>query len=98
MFYKHSRIKQYLKEGRALRVETVVNQPNDLGCQRRAGRGLVVESGQHQALVAGLDQQPRQDRDTRTDRQAARCPGNGICQRIALDAELHVSQASASFR
>jgi hypothetical protein len=37
VFYKHSRIKQYLKEGRALRVETVVNQPNDLGCQRRLG-------------------------------------------------------------
>ena len=34
-FYKHSRIKQYLKDGRALRVETVVNAPNDLGCQRR---------------------------------------------------------------
>jgi hypothetical protein len=26
-FYKHSRIKQYLKGGRALRVETVVNDP-----------------------------------------------------------------------
>jgi hypothetical protein len=35
VFYKHSRIKQYLKEGRALRVETVVNSPTDLGCQRR---------------------------------------------------------------
>ena len=34
-FYKHSRIKEYLKEGRALRIETVVNAPNDLGCQRR---------------------------------------------------------------
>jgi len=34
-FYKHSRIKQYLKEGRALRVETVCNSPGDLGCQRR---------------------------------------------------------------
>jgi hypothetical protein len=33
--YKSSRIKQYLKEGRALRIETVVNEPNDLGCQRR---------------------------------------------------------------
>jgi hypothetical protein len=30
VFYKHSRIKQYLKEGRALRVETVVNSPDDL--------------------------------------------------------------------
>ena len=35
VFYQHSRIKQYLKEGRALRVETVVNSPTDLGCQRR---------------------------------------------------------------
>ena len=33
-FYKHSRIKQYLKDQRALRIETVVNAPGDLGCQR----------------------------------------------------------------
>ena len=25
--YKHSRIKQYLKDGRALRIETVINSP-----------------------------------------------------------------------
>jgi hypothetical protein len=35
VFYKHSRIKEYLKEGRALRIETVVNSPTDLGVQRR---------------------------------------------------------------
>ncbi len=35
VFFKHSRVKEYLKEGRALRIETVVNSPNDLGCQRR---------------------------------------------------------------
>jgi hypothetical protein len=34
-FYKHSRIKQYLKDGRALRVETVINDAYDLRCQRR---------------------------------------------------------------
>jgi len=34
-FYKHSRIKQYLKEGRALRMDTVVNGPTDLGVGRR---------------------------------------------------------------
>lgn len=34
-FWKHSRIKQYLKDGRALRIETVVNDPNDLGVLRR---------------------------------------------------------------
>jgi hypothetical protein len=35
IFYKHSRVKQYLKEGRALRIETVVNCPRDLGCNAR---------------------------------------------------------------
>ena len=34
-FYKHSRIKQYLKDGRALRIETVINDTYDLGVQRR---------------------------------------------------------------
>ena len=29
-FYQHSRIKQYLKDGRALRIETVINSPADL--------------------------------------------------------------------
>jgi hypothetical protein len=33
--YKHSRVKQYLKGGRALRVETVINSPPDLGINRR---------------------------------------------------------------
>ncbi len=34
-FHRHSRIKEYLKDGRALRVETVVNSPTDLGVLRR---------------------------------------------------------------
>jgi hypothetical protein len=34
-FYRHSRIKEYLKDGRALRIETVVNSPTDLGVLRR---------------------------------------------------------------
>jgi hypothetical protein len=33
--YKHSRVKQYLKEGRALRIETVVNKPKDIGILAR---------------------------------------------------------------
>ena len=32
---KHCRIKQYLKDGRALRVETVINNPTDLDVRRR---------------------------------------------------------------
>jgi hypothetical protein len=35
VFYRHSRIKEYLKEGQALRIETVCNSPDDLGCKRR---------------------------------------------------------------
>jgi hypothetical protein len=35
VFYKHSRIKQYLKDGRAMRIETVINTPRDLGCHAR---------------------------------------------------------------
>jgi hypothetical protein len=34
VFFKHSRVKQYLKEGRALRIETVINDAYDIGCQR----------------------------------------------------------------
>ncbi|MGA8461181.1 MAG: hypothetical protein WB800_37695 [Streptosporangiaceae bacterium] len=34
VFYKNSRVKQYLKDGIALRIETVVNSPDDLGCNR----------------------------------------------------------------
>jgi len=32
---KHSRVKQYLKEGRAMRIETVINCPRDLACNAR---------------------------------------------------------------
>ncbi len=39
LFYKHSRIKQYLKDGRAMRIETVINAPRkahrfELTCAR----------------------------------------------------------------
>lgn len=33
--YKHSRSKEYFKEGRALRIETVINDTADLGVKRR---------------------------------------------------------------
>lgn len=34
-FYRHSRIKTYLKDGRALRIETVINDAYDIGVLRR---------------------------------------------------------------
>jgi len=33
--YRKSRVKQYFKQGRALRIETVINDPTDLGVLRR---------------------------------------------------------------
>ena len=35
VFYKSSRLKQYLKDGVALRIETVINSPKDLRCNRQ---------------------------------------------------------------
>jgi hypothetical protein len=35
VFYKNSRLKQYLKDGTALRIETVINSPKDLRCNRQ---------------------------------------------------------------
>ena len=32
--FRHSRIKIYLKQDRALRIESVINDPGDLGCKR----------------------------------------------------------------
>ncbi len=34
VFYRHCRVKQYLTDGRALRIETVINDTYDIGCQR----------------------------------------------------------------
>ena len=33
--YKHSRVKQYLKNGRGFRIETVINKPSDIGLLAR---------------------------------------------------------------
>ena len=67
VFYKNSRLKQYLKDGIALRIETVINSPKDLRCNRqlrnlpelqdkaRAINALLLETetaGQDTALVS----------------------------------------------
>jgi hypothetical protein len=51
--YKHSRIKQYLKDGRALRIETVSNDAYDLGCQR-----LLPNLDDLQAKARATNQRP----------------------------------------
>ncbi len=67
--YKHSRVKQYLKEGRAFRIETVINKPSDIGvlsrlehlpelvakCRQVNGRLLMIErAGQGCAIGSAL--------------------------------------------
>ncbi len=67
VFYKNSRLKQYLKDGVALRIETVINDPKDLRCNRllhnlpelRAKAGAINDrllhtetAGQDTALVS----------------------------------------------
>jgi hypothetical protein len=54
-FYKHSRIKQYLKDGRALRIETVVNDPNDLGINRRLQHLDALQAASRDANARLLD-------------------------------------------
>lgn len=48
--YKNSRVKQYLKDDRALRIETVINRPGDLGCKRR-----LVHLGELQAKARAVN-------------------------------------------
>ena len=57
-FYKHSRIKQYLKDGRALRIETVINAPWDLRVLRRL-RNLGELQAKARAINARLLQTER---------------------------------------
>ena len=61
-FYRHSRIKTYLKDGRALRVETVINDAYDIGVLRRlehfaelAAKARDVNGRMLQTMRAGQD-------------------------------------------
>jgi predicted MarR family transcription regulator len=54
-YFKHSRIKQYLKDGRALRIETVINSTQDLGCQRRLSNLTELQARARAANARLLD-------------------------------------------
>ena len=73
-FYRHSRIKQYLKDGRALRIETVINSPTDL----RIGRRL-HNLDELQAAARAIN-----DRLLHTERAGQGCVlANPVFERIA---------------
>lgn len=84
--YKHSRVKQYLKEGRALRIETVINKPSDLDVLARLehlpeliakargvnGRLLTIErAGQGRAIGSALFERIHQPHITGGQRTGA---------------------------
>ena len=73
-FYRHSRIKQYLKDGRALRIETVINSPTDL----RVGRRL-AHLGELQDTARAID-----NRLLHTERASQGCVlANPVFEQIA---------------
>jgi hypothetical protein len=58
--FRHSRIKIYLKEDRALRIETVINDTGDLGCKRSlehldelSGKARACNARLMDAVIAG---------------------------------------------
>ncbi|HEX7161582.1 MAG TPA: hypothetical protein VF223_10155 [Trebonia sp.] len=63
VFYRNSRLKQYLKDGVALRIETVVNDPRDLRCNRQL-RNLPELQDKARAVNARLMETETAGQDT----------------------------------
>src|SRR5260370_16368884 len=53
-FYKHCRVKLYLKEGRALRIETVINDADDLDILKGLAHLPQVQRAARQIMLACL--------------------------------------------
>ena len=66
VFYKNSRLKQYLNDGVALRIETVVNDPKDLRCNR-----LLPNLPELQAKARAINTLPGGNRPQRMSRYRA---------------------------
>jgi hypothetical protein len=61
--YKHSKIKQYHKEGRALRTETTINDTRDFGIGKRltnlpALRAIAFQANRRLLAVERLSHDP----------------------------------------
>jgi hypothetical protein len=63
VFYKSSRLKQYLKDGTALRTGTVINSPKDLRCNRQL-RNLPELQDKARAINARLLETETAGQDT----------------------------------
>lgn len=72
--YQHSTLKQYLKEGRALRTETMINNTQDFGCARGIGHFDALVALGH-TLNDRLLEQERLSEDCFTSREAIHALG-----------------------
>ena len=83
--YKHTRIKQYHKEGRALRTETTINDPNDFGLRKRLQHLPALRAVGFTANRRLLDVQRTSHACTMTEDQFARLnrPGRVGHQRVS---------------
>jgi hypothetical protein len=109
--YKHSRVKQYLKDGRALRIEAVINKPADLDVAARLhnlpeliakARGInqrllmIERAGQSCAIGSALFERIHQPYNREGQRTGALRFGD--TRAIALAGALcHVLQAVTGF-
>jgi len=67
----------------------------DVGGDLAAGRDLVVEGGQDQGALVGLEAHTGQDGYRGTDRHGAGGPGDGLGKDVAVNPELHCALLSA---
>jgi hypothetical protein len=91
--YKHSKVKQYLKDGRALRTETTINDPNDSASAERSTQRIGWRSPASATRSTSgswpLNSQPATARPTRQRSIAS-------CRRRSKTAYQHPACASAT--
>lgn len=79
-FHKHSRIKPSFKDGRALRIETVVNSPNGLRTRARAVIRRLLDSERTGRRLRPYESSLRADRDADDGRRRPRGRPRCGCQ------------------
>ena len=88
--YKHSKVKQYFKEGRALRTETTVNDPYDFG----VGRLLTAENWR--ALLEIGEQTNQRLLDAQL--QACQCAPDPVALQAIVLPSVHDGQRAPGLR
>ena len=69
LFYKKTQVKQYLKEGRALRTETTLNQPRDFGIGKELTNLAALAEGRLLSQPAPAGRRTHQPRPCRRNRR-----------------------------